>query len=60
MKSQSSWESQLFLFVCEKGWDSLSADVQQQLLSALSDLLVGRLKIENSPELEEQGYEPED
>jgi len=60
MKSQSSWDSQLFFFVCEEGWESLSADVQQKLLSALSDLLVARLIKENSPEMEEQKSEPED
>ena len=60
MRSHIPWDSQLFLFVCEESWESLPVELQQPLLSALSDLLVAHLDYENLHEKEEQEDEPKD
>jgi len=60
MKSQISWDPQLLLFECDGSWGSLSAELQQQLLSALSDLLAAHLDYEDLRVEEEQEDESKD
>ncbi len=60
MKSQISWDSQLLLFESNASWGSLSAERRQQLLSALSDLLVAHLDYEDLRVEEEQEDELKD